>query len=106
MSIRDFEPGTFAQKFLSGLGITEERYAEAKKIIGLPPDCSCAARAVWMNKAWHLAWSWGLREEDASTAPTQQDVEAVTKNAKRVRCRRSPRDRTKVLARRRELYGI
>lgn len=57
----DFEPGTYAQRFLSGIGVTEDRYKDLKAAIGLPPDCSCKARAEWMNQAWKWAVANGYR---------------------------------------------
>lgn len=61
MSIADWEPGTELQGWLASVGITQEFYNSLKASIGLPPDCSCAARAAWMNRAWRWAWSRGIR---------------------------------------------
>ena len=59
----DFEPGTFAKRFLTKLGITEDRYKDMKAAIGLPPNCSCKARAEWMNRAWKWAFKEGYEQE-------------------------------------------
>ena len=69
MSVEGFEPGTFAQRFLATVGVTEDRYIMVKQSIGLPPTCGCAARAKWMNEVWKLAWSWGIRPKEKDKAP-------------------------------------
>jgi hypothetical protein len=35
---------------LQSIGITEERYVEAKKLFGLAPKCGCNKRKRWLNK--------------------------------------------------------
>ena len=43
--------GDDLQRALETLGITEERWKAAKEKLGLPPDCDCAKRKAWLNKA-------------------------------------------------------
>lgn len=42
--------GDTLESLLSGIGVTKERYIEAKALFGLPPNCACEARKQWLNK--------------------------------------------------------
>ena len=91
MNVVDFEPGTWAHKFLNGIGITEDRYREVKQAIGLPPNCSCKARAEWMNKVWKWAWSQGMRSLVLQALRRRGGVEeykTVTEPVRLRKCRR------------------
>ena len=38
------------EAILSSVGITQDRYKEAKKLFGLPPTCNCGKRKEWLNR--------------------------------------------------------
>lgn len=42
--------GDYTEYVLSALGITKERYAEAKEMFGFAPTCDCDGRQEWLNK--------------------------------------------------------
>lgn len=42
--------GDWVETQLRSLGITEDRYKEAKEKFGLAPTCNCPARKEWLNK--------------------------------------------------------
>ena len=42
--------GDALEELLTSYGITKEWYQEFKEKFGLPPDCSCTSRQVWLNK--------------------------------------------------------
>jgi transposase-like protein len=50
---RELRFGDLAEKMLNSVGITQERYKEAKGwLLGLPPgevDCFCPQRKEWLN---------------------------------------------------------
>jgi hypothetical protein len=50
--------GDRTEQLLASLGVTKERYVEAKKRFGLPPTCDCPERREWLNRVG--AWAAGL----------------------------------------------
>lgn len=50
--------GDWLDGMLSSVGVTKERYKEAKKLFGLPPTCNCPERQAWLNRVG--AWAAGL----------------------------------------------
>jgi hypothetical protein len=42
--------GDTVESVFAGMGITKERYREAKALFGLPPNCACDARKEWLNR--------------------------------------------------------
>ena len=42
--------GDWTEQQLKRIGVTQERYVEAKKRFGLAPSCNCASRKAWLNK--------------------------------------------------------
>ena len=42
--------GDRLEAILSSVGITQDRYKEAKKLFGLPPTCNCGKRKEWLNR--------------------------------------------------------
>ena len=46
--------GDWAEKKLSAMGITQDRYIEIKKKFGLPPTCGCNKRKEWLNKVGRM----------------------------------------------------
>ena len=46
--------GDHTEQLLSSIGITKDRYVEAKERFGLAPTCSCDKRKEWLNRvgAW------------------------------------------------------
>jgi hypothetical protein len=42
--------GDRTEQLLKSIGITEDRYREAKKLFGLAPRCNCPKRKRWLNK--------------------------------------------------------
>jgi len=42
--------GDWAERQLSKLGITEDRYTKIKERFGLPPRCGCKKRKAWLNE--------------------------------------------------------
>jgi len=45
--------GDWTEQMLSSIGVTKERYVEAKKLFGLPPTCGCLKRKEWLNNVSH-----------------------------------------------------
>jgi hypothetical protein len=43
--------GDYTERLLSSVGITKERYADAKAALGMAPRCGCQSRQDWLNKA-------------------------------------------------------
>lgn len=43
--------GDDLENWLTGLGITKERWSMVKQALGLPPTCNCPARKQWLNQA-------------------------------------------------------
>lgn len=41
--------GDYTERLLASIGITEDRYREAKELFGLPPTCGCSQRKQWLN---------------------------------------------------------
>ena len=39
------------ESLLASIGITQDRYKEAKAFLGLAPTCNCDGRREWMNRA-------------------------------------------------------
>lgn len=48
--------GDAVARLLGRIGVTEDRYKEAKERFGLPPTCNCADRQAWLNRV-SLWWS-------------------------------------------------
>ena len=42
--------GDMLERELTRLGITQDKYIEAKRLFGLPPICNCIGRREWINK--------------------------------------------------------
>lgn len=42
--------GDYTEKVLKSIGITEDKYKEAKKLFGMAPTCGCRKRKEWLNK--------------------------------------------------------
>lgn len=42
--------GDWTERMLKKIGVTEERWGEAKAIVGLDPGCDCQTRKAWLNK--------------------------------------------------------
>jgi hypothetical protein len=42
--------GDAVESLLASIGITKDRYAQAKELFGLPATCSCDARREWLNR--------------------------------------------------------
>ena len=42
--------GDATEQVLKSLGITEDRWKEAKERFGLAPSCNCRKRKEWLNK--------------------------------------------------------
>lgn len=42
--------GDKLEAILKSVGITEDKYKEAKKLFGLPPTCNCGKRKEWLNR--------------------------------------------------------
>ena len=42
--------GDWTEQLLSSVGVTKERYIEAKERFGLAPTCGCADRQEWLNR--------------------------------------------------------
>lgn len=42
--------GDTVENMLKSVGVTEDRYKEAKSLFGLPPTCGCSKRKEWLNK--------------------------------------------------------
>ena len=42
--------GDLVERLLQSIGVTEEKYKEAKQLFGLPASCNCAGRKQWLNK--------------------------------------------------------
>ena len=42
--------GDWTERQLSTLGITKERYVQAKELFGLAPECNCDRRIAWLNQ--------------------------------------------------------
>lgn len=42
--------GDYTERLLSSIGVTQERYVEAKAMFGLAASCDCAARKEWLNR--------------------------------------------------------
>ncbi len=57
--------GDWLENQLKKLGVTEERWGEAKAIVGLDPSCNCASRKAWLNKV--SAWWRGEQPADDPT---------------------------------------
>lgn len=43
--------GDYTEALLRSVGVTEERFAAAKKALGMAPTCNCAKRKAWLNRA-------------------------------------------------------
>lgn len=41
--------GDWTESMLASVGVTPERYVEAKRLFGLSPSCNCAQRKAWLN---------------------------------------------------------
>lgn len=50
--------GDYTESLLKRIGVTQNRYVEAKKALGLAPTCNCAERIAWLNRAGH----WWARQ--------------------------------------------
>ncbi len=42
--------GDWVERQLKKIGVTEDRWGEAKAMVGLDPSCGCATRRAWLNK--------------------------------------------------------
>lgn len=42
--------GDITESLLQKIGVTKERYIEAKKMFGGAPTCNCEKRKAWLNK--------------------------------------------------------
>ncbi len=42
--------GDFTESLLQRIGVTKERYIEAKKMFGGAPTCNCEKRKAWLNR--------------------------------------------------------
>jgi hypothetical protein len=42
--------GDWTEQMLKQIGVTPERWGEAKALVGLDPSCNCATRKAWLNK--------------------------------------------------------
>ena len=42
--------GDLTEALLQSLGVTQNRYCEAKRLFGLTPECWCQERIAWLNK--------------------------------------------------------
>lgn len=51
--------GDLTEAMLASLGVTPERYCEAKRIFGWCPECQCEERKEWLNKV--TQW-WSFNE--------------------------------------------
>lgn len=51
--------GDHTERLLASVGITPERYKEAKRLFGLAPKCGCDKRKRWLNRvgAWLSGFS-------------------------------------------------
>lgn len=56
--VTEFGLGDRVESLLASVGITKDRWLEAKKIVGLPPTCGCQSRQEYLNKV--SAWWRGL----------------------------------------------
>lgn len=45
-----FALGDYTERVLASIGVTKERYVEAKSLFGLAPTCNCPERKEWLNK--------------------------------------------------------
>jgi hypothetical protein len=52
--------GNYAETLLSSIGVTPDRYKEAKRLFGLPPTCHCEQRKEWLNRVGK--WVAGLTQ--------------------------------------------
>lgn len=41
--------GDLTERWLTKIGVTKERYIEAKQMFGLAPTCNCEKRKEWLN---------------------------------------------------------
>lgn len=42
--------GDYTERLLANIGVTEERWMEAKRLFGPAEDCNCQARKEWLNR--------------------------------------------------------
>lgn len=42
--------GDRIESFLKTFGITQQRWSDFKKSVGLPPGCDCPRRIEWLNR--------------------------------------------------------
>lgn len=45
-----FKLGDWTEKKLKQVGVSPERYTEAKTLFGFAPTCGCGKRKEWLNK--------------------------------------------------------
>ena len=57
--------GDWTERVLQHVGVTEDRYKEAKELFGLTPTCNCPKRKEWLNKVS----DWWAGNPDASRSP-------------------------------------
>lgn len=43
--------GDYTERLLRSVGITEDRYKDAKEELGMAPTCNCHERKLWLNRA-------------------------------------------------------
>lgn len=61
--------GDRVESMLKSIGVTEDRYKQAKELFGLPPTCNCSARKAWLNKVGE--W-WSLSNPPQPPSEKQQ----------------------------------
>lgn len=54
--------GDWTERQLKRIGVTEDRYKEAKERFGLDPNCACPQRKAWLNSV--SDWWRGVSAED------------------------------------------
>lgn len=58
--------GDHTERLLAELGITQDRYKEAKRRFGLAPACDCDKRKAWLNRvgAWFVTPTRTREQQD------------------------------------------
>ena len=76
-AVEDKKPvglGDWTEQGLKRIGITPERYVEAKRLFGLRPTCGCEGRKEWLNRVGE--WWTGLAEQQRQHEHDQKDSHA------------------------------